>query len=235
MMSGTSPHRFLVAGKHRWLPLRLTRPTSWVALGLSFRALRTLQWSAPASFLKWPPLFSFSVSFLPFFPCGFEPCLSTPTSSSPSSAEESPSASPAEPSYKSDIGYVEFIRQHGGKLVSPPYTPERCLSLHLEQGARVLFDLHGRGWVDACSDIVFPGLGWVSVTGSGIIQLRAIMPPIALEEGSAAHASAGTAVASDVSEAPALTVRQAHAREPIMPFEAKATKKRWSGSAIRQH
>jgi hypothetical protein len=74
-------------------------------------------------------------------------------------------------------------------------------------GTRVSFDFHGRGWLEACEDVVFPGLGWVSVTGSGRMHVRA--------------------------QAPGQT--RAYAREPLMPFESRHNMKKFTGSAKRQH
>lgn len=69
----------------------------------------------------------------------------------------------------------------------------------------MLFDLAGRGWLESSDDIVFPGLGWISLTGCGPIQVRAI-------------AAAGT---------------KPYCREPVMPFEAQRTMKKWTGVGNR--
>lgn len=74
-------------------------------------------------------------------------------------------------------------------------------------GTRVSFDFHGRGWMEACEDVVFPGLGWVSITGSGQMTVRAILPG----------------------------QTRAYAREPLMPYESRHNMKKWTGSAVRQH
>jgi hypothetical protein len=80
-------------------------------------------------------------------------------------------------------------------------------SFLLPAGTRVSFDFHGRGWMEACEDVVFPGLGWVSVTGSGQLTVRAILPG----------------------------QTRAYAREPLMPYESRHNMKKWTGSAVRQH
>ena len=82
-----------------------------------------------------------------------------------------------------------------------------CFSFLLPAGTRVSFDFHGRGWMEACEDVVFPGLGWVSVTGSGQLTVRAILPG----------------------------QTRAYAREPLMPYESRHNMKKWTGSAVRQH
>lgn len=64
------------------------------------------------------------------------------------------------------------------------------------------FELEGAGWGEACADVVFHGLGWVSITGCGRCVVEA-------------HAPAGVEV----------SVRE----EPLMPYEAKWTGVKYPG------
>lgn len=105
------------------------------------------------------------------------------------------------------LGYLEFAEKHGGNKIYPPFTPQRCKEIGLHNGTRVSFDLHGRGWLEACSDVVFPGLGWVGITGSGQMTVRALLPG----------------------------ETRAYSREPLMPFESRKTMKKFTGSGARQH
>ena len=38
------------------------------------------------------------------------------------------------------------------------------------------FEVEGRGWKEAAADIVFPGLGWISLTGAGLCSVTARAP-----------------------------------------------------------
>jgi hypothetical protein len=109
-------------------------------------------------------------------------------------------------------GQREFYRKHAGGLLAPPYTFERYEELGLDRGTRIMFDIHGRGWMEASDDIVFPGIGWVAITGCGKCRVRAIM-------------SVGT---NDV------PVR-AYAREPLLPLEVVHSRKRFFGGSPRKH
>eukprot|EP00929_Paragymnodinium_shiwhaense_P000725 TRINITY_DN100960_c0_g1_i1.p1 TRINITY_DN100960_c0_g1~~TRINITY_DN100960_c0_g1_i1.p1 ORF type:complete len:794 (-),score=173.12 TRINITY_DN100960_c0_g1_i1:157-2538(-) len=87
-----------------------------------------------------------------------------------------------------------------GNPLTPPFSKSRYQALQPWETHR--FELQGCGWDEACADIVFHGLGWVSITGCG---------PCVIE----AHAPKGVAV----------TVR-----EPLMPHEAKWTGVKYYGA-----
>jgi len=55
----------------------------------------------------------------------------------------------------------EILQKHVGGMLSPPASLERLAELapFVEQ----TFDIGGRGWDEPATDIVLPGLGWVSV------------------------------------------------------------------------
>ena len=74
------------------------------------------------------------------------------------------------------------------------------------QGQGREIELQGEGWINACKDIVFPGLGWVSVTGSMKITVRAIGP----------------------GGAPPVV------REPIMHSDTRKLTKKWTGDDPRR-
>lgn len=61
--------------------------------------------------------------------------------------------------------------------------------------------LHGKGWMESSHDLVFPGLGWISVTGCGPIEVA-------------------------VSTCANLTP---HMRSPLLPFESMRSMKRFHG------
>lgn len=84
-------------------------------------------------------------------------------------------------------------KKMAGNELTPPMDPRRFDSLRPLSSHR--FDVMGLGWDEAGADIVFPGLGWIAITGSGVFTVDAHVP-----EG--------------------ITVTK---REPLMPFEAKWT------------
>ena len=59
----------------------------------------------------------------------------------------------------------DVLEKHAGGLLSPPASLGRLRELG--DFGETTFDISGRGWDEAACDIVLPGLGWVSVTGSG--------------------------------------------------------------------
>eukprot|EP00930_Biecheleria_cincta_P073533 TRINITY_DN60810_c0_g1_i1.p1 TRINITY_DN60810_c0_g1~~TRINITY_DN60810_c0_g1_i1.p1 ORF type:complete len:756 (+),score=107.24 TRINITY_DN60810_c0_g1_i1:73-2340(+) len=80
-----------------------------------------------------------------------------------------------------------------GDQLTPPMDAGRFDSLLPWSPHR--FEVAGLGWDEAGADIVFPGLGWVAITGSGEFVVDA-------------HAPEGIKITK---------------REPLMPFEAKWT------------
>jgi 30S ribosome assembly GTPase len=95
-----------------------------------------------------------------------------------------------------------FINDHIGNLIFPPQTLQRLEAL----GPYKVVDLEieGDSWEKAGSDIVIPGLGFVTVTGPGKLKVRVTVPE-------------GTEV----------TLRQ-----PLLPYEAKHTTAKYSGGRI---
>jgi len=86
----------------------------------------------------------------------------------------------------------KVVRSMAGEL-TPPMDARRLDSLLPLSPTQ--FDVAGLGWDEAGADIVFPGLGWVAITGAGAFLVEA-------------HAPEGIVVTK---------------REPILPFEAKWT------------
>ena len=115
-----------------------------------------------------------------------------------------------------ETGLTRLLRMHAGSILFPPFDFERFTQLGLGRGPAVLFDLQGRGWMEAGEDVVFPGVGWVAVTGSGRLRVRA---SIAGSEG----------LRSAEEEERVLPF----AREPLMPFDAKWSTKKFHGSDTR--
>lgn len=66
--------------------------------------------------------------------------------------------------------------------------------------------MDGDGWEQSSSDIVIPGLGWVSVTGVGTVKVRVTAP-----------------VGTEVTLRPAL-----------LPFEAKHTTAKFVGGRLEK-
>jgi len=91
----------------------------------------------------------------------------------------------------------DLINKRATTLLIPPLDKDRTKELTM--GVLVKIPLHGRGWRQSCVDVVFPGLGWVSLTGCGDVTLM-VAPPI------------GTDV---------------FIREPLLPYEAPTTGRKW--------
>jgi len=88
----------------------------------------------------------------------------------------------------------EIAKRWVGDKLTPPMSKERFAALQPWEPRR--FELEGAGWDEACADIVFHGLGWVSITGCGRCVVEA-------------HVPMGVNV----------TMRE----DPLMPYEAKWT------------
>lgn len=95
---------------------------------------------------------------------------------------------------------LAIAERFAGDTLTPPLNKEHFAGLQPWDAHR--FEVEGAGWDESCVDIVFHGLGWVSITGCG---------PCVVE----AHAPKGVSV----------TLRQ----EPLMPFEAKWTGVKYQG------
>ena len=115
-----------------------------------------------------------------------------------------------------ETGLTRLFRLHAGSMLSPPFDYERFTQLGLGRAPALLFDLQGRGWMEAGEDVVFPGVGWVAVTGSGRLRVRAFIA-----------GSAG--LSSEEEEERVLPF----AREPLMPFDARSSTRKFHGSDTR--
>lgn len=127
--------------------------------------------------------------------------------SQPQELDEDESLDTATRSAQPPLTTTQYFHQHVGRLLSPPFTPERFDELGLEKAPIFTFELAGRGWLESCDDIVFPGLGWVAITCSGTTRLRAQM--------------AGSAV-------PVL-------RKPLRPYDVRFTKRKYFGISPFAH
>ncbi|CAE7366866.1 yqeH [Symbiodinium pilosum] len=94
---------------------------------------------------------------------------------------------------------ARICKEWAGERLIPPVDPRRYDSLLPWESHQ--FSFTGTGWDEACADVVFPGLGWVSITGCGDCVVEA-------------HAPAGV---------------QVTAREPLMPHEARWTGVKYRG------
>ena len=132
------------------------------------------------------------------------------------SAKRMDEPSTAADSVEGVTGMQHLFRLHAGSMLAPPFDYARFTELGLGRGPSLLFDLQGRGWGEAGEDVVFPGVGWVAVTGSGIVRVRA---SIALSE----------RLQSEEEEERVLPF----AREPLMPFDARWSTRAFHGSDTR--
>jgi len=94
---------------------------------------------------------------------------------------------------------ARICKQWAGNELTPPVDARRYDSLLPFESQQ--FTLSGTGWDEACADIVFPGLGWVAITGCGECVVEA-------------HVPAGV---------------QVTIREPLMPHEARWTGVKYRG------
>lgn len=92
-----------------------------------------------------------------------------------------------------------ICQEWAGDKLKPPVDARRYQELLPWKSTR--FELTGTGWDESCVDIVFPGLGWVAITGCGDCVVEA-------------HAPEGVEVTQ---------------REPLMPYEAKWTGVKYRG------
>jgi len=92
-----------------------------------------------------------------------------------------------------------ICQEWAGDKLTPPMDGRRFNDLLPWKATR--FEVTGTGWDEACVDIVFPGIGWISITGCGDCVLEA-------------HAPEGVEISQ---------------REPLMPYEAKWTGVKYRG------
>lgn len=64
----------------------------------------------------------------------------------------------------------DLINNHAGKLIMPPFHINKLKEFSITD-EKYPFKLRGDGWMRSSHDIVFPGLGWVAITGVGEIDL----------------------------------------------------------------
>eukprot|EP00871_Galdieria_phlegrea_P003303 jgi/Galph1/3974/GphlegSOOS_G2591.1 len=68
----------------------------------------------------------------------------------------------------------EFVLQHAAALLKPPFCKEWIKQVAPWEEKR--FVISGEGWKRSAQDIVIAGLGWVSFTGSGTIDVACVVP-----------------------------------------------------------
>jgi ribosome biogenesis GTPase A len=68
----------------------------------------------------------------------------------------------------------EYISKHVGSLLTPPLSPERMEQLG--EFEEHIIDIEGTGWKEAAADISLTGLGWISVTGAGMANVKISVP-----------------------------------------------------------
>ncbi|KAA8490779.1 protein YqeH [Porphyridium purpureum] len=98
-------------------------------------------------------------------------------------------------------GADDFTRRHVGGLLFPPYSAERLEELG-EWDSKVVTVEGGGSWKTAFLDVVFSGLGWISLTGCDPARFRVATPK-------------GVGIFT---------------REPLMPFEVMEGVSTYTGS-----
>lgn len=98
----------------------------------------------------------------------------------------------------------EYLKKHIGNLIFPPATLERLEAIG--PFVESIVEVEGNSWKEAAADVVLPGLGWVTVTGPGIVRLKV------------------TSI-----EGADITVRA-----PLLPFEARHTTATYTGGRIEK-
>jgi 30S ribosome assembly GTPase len=72
-------------------------------------------------------------------------------------------------------------RNVGTAMFTPPFTKERTEEIGLLGKIRTVeYEVQGKGWLNAAADIVLPGIGWITFTGSGKTTVR-VTVPLAIE------------------------------------------------------
>lgn len=95
---------------------------------------------------------------------------------------------------------MDVVAKLAGTVLTPPMSPQRFTDL--QPWVQHRFELQGAGWEGACADVVFHGLGWVSITGCGKCIVEAYAP-----------------------EGVDVTLRE----EPLLPYEARWTGVKYVG------
>ncbi len=84
-----------------------------------------------------------------------------------------------------------MLKKHIGGLLSPPFSLDRVIGYQPASDnadntseniidSNLLethdFELHGESWLKGIGDIVISGLGWVCITGPGLVKIRVTAP-----------------------------------------------------------
>lgn len=99
---------------------------------------------------------------------------------------------------------ILLAQNHVGGLLAPPFSAARHVAVGVSDVGHPV-RVKGQGWKKSAIDIVFPGLGWVAITGAGECHIEAF--------GSRAVDPAAAVVT----------------REPLLPFEARTSGVRFTG------
>lgn len=106
---------------------------------------------------------------------------------------------------------LAYLRKHTGSLLSPAHSFERAVEIGVKRlvdpSTFTVINVQGRGWREAAEDVVFAGLGWVALTGAGEVRIQV---GVGTHEG----------------------VMAPYRRFSLMPFEAKSSGKRWTGTPV---
>uniref|UniRef100_A0A7S4NA62 CP-type G domain-containing protein n=1 Tax=Odontella aurita TaxID=265563 RepID=A0A7S4NA62_9STRA len=101
----------------------------------------------------------------------------------------------------------EFVASHAGGMLTPPFEPGQKRMDEIGEFEPHDVVIEGAGWKEAAADIALRGLGWVSVTGAGVANVRISVPR-----------GVGISV-----------------RPPLMPFDIwEATARYTGGRAVRK-
>lgn len=66
----------------------------------------------------------------------------------------------------------EVIKKNGGTLLRPLNDIDRINDTNLQMEFKKTFKLKGIGWQHSVCDVVFPGIGWIAITGSGEFEIN---------------------------------------------------------------
>jgi ribosome biogenesis GTPase A len=73
------------------------------------------------------------------------------------------------------IKVEENRKKHLGTIISPPASYDRLVELGLPFEEHII-EIAGEGWRKSSTDIVIAGLGWVSITGTGLCKVKVSVP-----------------------------------------------------------
>ena len=69
-----------------------------------------------------------------------------------------------------------LLQTHGGTLFQPPNTIYRAQLPEFKPIFKKEWEIEGIGWQASVCDVVFPGIGWIAITGCGKIKLHGYAP-----------------------------------------------------------